>query len=238
MSIVFGLGSLKLKSFTPEELKIQDLVPANSSIELRNKYFHLFWIPLFPVRKVWVINLAGKHYSVSEEAAKAIETKKHLKRTPFYLFSGLILLIGAAVVIGGWNSLLKQKGINHTRSMIKKDIEAINKKIEETDTSDFFLFTQISIPDKSCLMKVIAVKGDLIQFRKKNIKLKAEQVDSVKLSYMVGSFDNGGDTLLIKKDAIKRSYKSPYSMSFGFKGEDLLQDGELYKLWSIYKLKR
>jgi hypothetical protein len=237
-AIIFGTGSVKLKSFQPSELNIQAAVPPDSVIQLRSVYFHLFWIPFFPVRKKWVVAHSGRHYSLGSEAEKAIEIRKYQKGHPVYLFTGTALVVGFALFIYGWNSFTRQAGRRESNKQAKKNTEMIEKKIDQADTTDFFLFLQNNAVEKSSLMKVLAVNGDTIQFRMKYIKLNVGQVDSVKLSYIAPSFDYGGDTLLINKEDIKKSYQSLDWNSFNFTGVDLQKNGIMYRLWNIYRVTR
>jgi len=236
MAIVFGTGSVRLKSFTPSELNIQDAVPVNSAIELRSRYFHLFWIPFFPIGKIWTVVHGRKHYSLDTETEKQIELKKYSRNHPVYLFAGTALIVGFVLFVYGWNRFYFQAGRRTANKQIEKNNEMIEKKIAEADTTDFFLFDFTSSPEKSSLMKEIGLKGDSLQFRKKVIKLQVWQVDSVKLSYIAPSFNNGGDTLVISKEDIRQSYKSPGTISFGSSGVDLLKDGVMYRLWNIFRV--
>ncbi len=54
MSIIFGYYSPSIKSYTPKELQVERLLPPDVSIEVLQKAGHMFFIPVFPIEKLFV----------------------------------------------------------------------------------------------------------------------------------------------------------------------------------------
>ena len=60
MRIVFGHNNFLIKSYTPAELGIPPSDKLNGIVfEVRQHYFHLFWIPFFGIGKIYVIRRTG-----------------------------------------------------------------------------------------------------------------------------------------------------------------------------------
>jgi hypothetical protein len=97
MSLVFGWNSFRQKSYEPHELGLAPQPGIAYTIELRQKYFHLFWIPFFPIGKKWCIRQGSKLFELP------IEEEERLKNTqsipaPWYTYIGTILVVGGLVV--------------------------------------------------------------------------------------------------------------------------------------------
>ncbi|MCX6182141.1 MAG: hypothetical protein NT150_09465 [Bacteroidetes bacterium] len=54
MKIIFGTGSFKLVRNKPSELGLPFDLDKEMTIEKRQRYFHLFWIPFFSIGQIWV----------------------------------------------------------------------------------------------------------------------------------------------------------------------------------------
>ena len=97
--IVFGWNHFKVRSFTPFELGITQKTDIDFTIELRQRYFHFFWIPFFSLGKKWAVRKAGKLYEMPEVIAEAIRGRDDLRvKTPWYTYSGpLLILLGIGI---------------------------------------------------------------------------------------------------------------------------------------------
>jgi hypothetical protein len=97
MSIVFGLYNIKIKEYQPAELGITAESVKGCKIAVKQRIFHLFWIPFFPVMKIYaLVDKDNQAYHASYELKKLIKkTGKH--RTPWYSFAlpiiGLVVLL-------------------------------------------------------------------------------------------------------------------------------------------------
>jgi hypothetical protein len=94
ISIVFGWNHFRIRSFSPFELGITQKTDIDFNIELRQRYFHFFWIPFFSLGKKWAIRKGGKLYEMPPVIADAIKTRGDLRvKTPWYTYSGPIVLL-------------------------------------------------------------------------------------------------------------------------------------------------
>ncbi len=100
--IVFGWNTFLLIKLMADEVGFANKgETVNYHIEVRQKYFHLCWIPFFPIGKMWAIR---KHednelYELSQEGLMALQSRVPEPKTSWYAYSGLILL-GALMVYG------------------------------------------------------------------------------------------------------------------------------------------
>lgn len=89
--IVFGHNNFLVKKYTSVDL---NLPPDESfqgvSFEVRQRYAHLFWIPFFPIRKLWAIKKPGDNnlYEMPVQFKQLIlAQKKSDIKTPWYSWS-------------------------------------------------------------------------------------------------------------------------------------------------------
>lgn len=101
MTILYGWNSYILKRLTPEQLGAT-YDPSNTlTVEYRQKYAHLFFIPLFPIGRFWAVRTGGKLYEPSAELLQAlngmrVDTKQWVWAWTGPLL-GLIIFIFASI---------------------------------------------------------------------------------------------------------------------------------------------
>lgn len=115
--IIYGTGSKLLKEAAAENIVCTNCEHKTSSISIYQKYFDIFWIPVFPIGKAAFFECENCH-NVTEEKAMQPEEKalvKNLKsslKTPLYTFTGLgiVLLIVGALAMSGMNDNNRKEG--------------------------------------------------------------------------------------------------------------------------------
>jgi hypothetical protein len=93
--IIFGWNHFLIRQWLPHELGLTHPdEQADYHVEVRQKYFHVFWIPFFPIGKMWGIrNYADDQlYDIRHDAMAHIEEQNVEPRAPWYSYSGLIIL--------------------------------------------------------------------------------------------------------------------------------------------------
>lgn len=162
MRIIFGIGHFLIKSYKPGDLGLPG-EETDYTIELRQRYFHIFWIPFIGFQKVWCIRKDGGLYNIPEEY-KAIFNSFKKPRMPWYAFSGLILVILISI---GWP--INEKYASYQSR--QRDIEWVNHKNE-----------MINNPQK----------GDQYVFRAKgrdNIIMEIKELRQDSLLFITPDFD-------------------------------------------------
>ena len=93
MKIVFGWNHFRIKTFDPVELGLTQQTDPNLKIEVRQHYFHLFWIPFFSLGKKWAIRKNNELYEMPVVLKSTISSRNDIKvRTPWFTFAGPLLL--------------------------------------------------------------------------------------------------------------------------------------------------
>ncbi len=104
MGIKLGSYSLKIKTFTAQELRLEN-VPGNLDFNIYQKVFHLWYIPVFPVEKHWKILDRTTKKEIEETTASmrsALDMKMLKKRSPVWSYSGLLILALPVLVLIGY----------------------------------------------------------------------------------------------------------------------------------------
>ncbi|SEW50444.1 hypothetical protein [Chitinophaga arvensicola] len=92
MIFFYGRRSLLMKSFQLTDIGIFSDVPDFVRFELRQEYAHLYWIPFFPLGKMWCVRKSDdKLYEVSSEVLPLLKALPH-PTVSWMAFLGPILL--------------------------------------------------------------------------------------------------------------------------------------------------
>jgi len=108
MTILFGWNRFRLKSFTFQELNLPELEQfPNATFQVAQSYFHLFYIPVFPMGKRYDLVMNKQAYHVPPSLMKMVDPAQINARGKWYAWSLpiLILLIMLGVKI---NNAVKQ----------------------------------------------------------------------------------------------------------------------------------
>lgn len=100
MFFIIGVYPFPIKEYEPPD-------SFGYRYELVAYVFHLFWIPIFPIRKDWIISVDGKGDArVDKETSDRLTAIHGKKRYPWYTFSWLILF---PILLSGY-ILIKKYG--------------------------------------------------------------------------------------------------------------------------------
>ena len=172
IKIVFGTSSFKLKSFAPIDVGIFDKDIGDNPIEVRQKYFHLFYIPVFSLGKIYAYRIGDDLYNLSEEHINLIKAKKRI-RTPFYTYSAIIIPL-LFVLFDFAKYELNRMSVDDYYSLEHKNQTELNLKlIEELDTNDYIKLLPALYPDRDDGMyaKVHQVENGSIVIQKLHTQL-------------------------------------------------------------------
>ncbi len=135
--IVFGHNNFKIKSTNSHELGLpSDAGFDGYQFEVRQRYAHLFWIPFFPIGKIYVMKIPGSSemYEMPESIRALVEAKLGKVRTPWYSFALLLiaLAVGFVAICGVAVEEIKQKARVSDRE------EKIRLMIEYPTSGDYY----------------------------------------------------------------------------------------------------
>ena len=94
--ILYGWNNYRLTTVQPQELGIQN--NADLSIEYRQKYFHLFFIPVFPLGKFWAIKQGGKLYEPNAQLKERLVAMQQPVKNGIWAWTGLLLAAAAMFI--------------------------------------------------------------------------------------------------------------------------------------------
>lgn len=94
--ILFGRKAHHLGLTTSEKIKCGECGKKSLAISVFQKYFHLLWLPMFPIKKECASQcLVCKNVLVERKFSTAVKTiglkLKEQHKTPFWSFSGIFL---------------------------------------------------------------------------------------------------------------------------------------------------
>lgn len=177
MRIVFGVKHFRLKTYTLEELNITDKVlPPGLSIVRLQKYFHLYWIPFFPVGQEWGMMKDNLYFDVPYEIETILDSREIKHKIPFYSFALPILVVAGFLFF--W---LQAKVENYRYSLSRKEevIENHAKLLEllsPPKLRDYYDINATGLGKLSSMSKVVGVTSD-------SVILQMQTYDSQKRMY-------------------------------------------------------
>lgn len=160
--IVFGWNSFKLDSFKPSKVNLPAEMDAEITIQKKQKYFHLFWIPFFPIGQVWIIKKKGDSDSYEPTAAmnQYLNTLDLKHKTPWYTFA-LPLLAMAVGTIYFIHSEIKsyQWKQQHQEDLVRKN-ESFLSVVGKGEPYTYFTLKDKN--NKTTYLKVIGSDVDAL----------------------------------------------------------------------------
>jgi len=98
--IVFGHNSFLLNECKPSQLGMAPDLDAVYTIERRQRYAHLFWIPVFGIGKIWALRKRSDNnlYVPNAELERALNALPFADKTPWYTFAFLFLIMGGGLI--------------------------------------------------------------------------------------------------------------------------------------------
>ncbi len=195
MRVVFGWNNFRIKSYNPQDLGLTQNADPGYRIEIRQSYFHLFWIPFFGLGKKWAINKGGKLYELPAEFVPVVRSLQHEVRTPWYTFAGPILILAGGLIFWAYSEYEEYQYRQSSISYFKKSNDALENELKQLDDKDIITMRDVSgewYDDKLMYAKVEKVMGETVTLTP--ISSASNQPAEVEASYMrykeqVSSFD-------------------------------------------------
>lgn len=161
MTVVFGTYSIKQKSYSYEDLGIKDVGNEIVSIEVRQKMFHVFWIPVFPVGKVYAFRKNNTLYELPEQLIELIKSKEKIP-VAWYSFALPIL-----VMIGLLGSFVVEKYERYTsyqkaKTRFEEKTNSMMNDLKKLTTNHYIKVQETGDYDysNSKYLKVISIKNN------------------------------------------------------------------------------
>ena len=214
--VIFGWYAFTIKNYTRDELFQMGIAPENMGFLIKQKVAHVFWIPLFPIGKQYVLKRNGKNYEMPEvliSKLKSFETPK----TPWYSF--LLPILAIFVFIGvsaneAYDSYLYDK---RARVQFEHKVEKMDSLVKQLDENHFLKVKGITPNDYGYkYLDIVAIKADTVYCLKVPTKndFEAKVIENIKEFYIPSKT---ADTLKIALDALKNGYAKNYDDSNNYK---------------------
>jgi hypothetical protein len=174
MLIVFGIRHFKIKSYSAAELGLTDPAWQNTRFEAVQKYFHLMYIPFFPVGKmIGTRGADGELYHLHPQVAAHISKYQLKHKTPWYSWlapilgiSGFIFFLASLLIGDHYRAIKKEKNLAEFNAEITAMIDhpSLNDyyrlAIDTDAVADGYVGHQVRT-----LFRVIDFNETQIQFR-------------------------------------------------------------------------
>lgn len=230
MAFVFGWYSFNLKSYSAEELNLDSSQWVNTSFEVRQEVFHLFWIPVFSLGKLYVLRKENKLYDLPANIASKIKTKGKI-RTPWYSFLLPILALVIPLIVGVYiyvaESIMGYKNDKRDKELYDASIVEIKNNLENLSENAYFQITNTENFDynETTFLKLIGRNGDTYTFQK--IKLNFPKDANQKYGFEETDFPNITITKKELQKAVCEDYEIyskhiPYGVNFFKTGKSII----------------
>jgi len=237
MRIVFGQRNFKIKHLDPHEIGLTTERNLNYSIEIRQNYFHVYWIPFFGTGKIWGIRRDGNLYEIPPEFLYEIKRKQIKVRSPWYTYSWPILICFGFFAYYLNEQIKDYNYKQHDMQYFAESVVGFDQKIDKPGLNDVFILGNAaeSSSESTMYLKVEKVYPDKITFS----LIPGFFLESSQLQLEECYTDNKGnlESVTIPKSLLKKAFARDYEVSQAgnFTGQDLLKSGKLYALTSIEK---
>ena len=181
MLIRFGTNGFTVSKHAPEEIGMKQDPLNPFTVEVRAKYFHILYIPFFATGNECALLFPnGNRYYVPDEYKSAAANLAAKGKTPWYSFSGLILIPLLIFGFSFFTNLSFRSNQNEYAEEIKTQNAADYKnaisQIENPAKGDFFTFRVKEGDVENLLMlRIDSSDAEKIYFSDKSISFSVYQ---------------------------------------------------------------
>ena len=242
MRIAFGWYSFRIKAYKPSELGLQTAEYQSASIEVRQRCFHLFFIPVFGIGKIYSLRKDGRLYELPQELIEKVQKKGKLG-TPFYTYAFPILAALFFVSYLIYGQLMNLKNKNLREKEYDLFLNQVQREINRLSTDHYIKIVDFKNYGETdeLYLKVEKISGDSLKLFVINVEEENDLfMPSVSLLPQFYNKNKGKlDSIAITKtdllNAVCRDDNEFYDKTAV--GENLLNDSHHYVIESIESLK-
>lgn len=238
MSIVFGHNNFVIKRVNPKELGLDENPQMkNAEIQLIQRYAHLYFIPVFPIGREWIINKDGKSYEMSQKM-QIILHAQYPSRVHIGAFALPLLAILGVFIFTIYEKVSKYQGALRYADELERKGTLLTKKLDSigNDNTSIITFND-ELSYKNSIYTVLKRNGD--KFLLGKITEENEYDSNGNLPSPIGYYvtykdkNKITDSIWMTKNDIKKSiaFKDP------FKPVALKGLGNSLKMSDIYIIK-
>jgi hypothetical protein len=209
MKIAFGTYSIKLKSYTAEELALTDAHWQSTVFEVRQKVFHIFWIPVFSLQKQYIARKGNIVHEAPLLMVNLIQQKGIVKK-PWYAFTLPLLLITVPILVGlyifiaEWN--MKRNRVNHEGQQYATIKNHLIEELHNLKTGAYLLLSHTAKnKPKPLLLQLVAVEHNEYYFVVKQMNFPKKKSDNYSITLY------GKDTLKLNINDLLQAVPEDYA---------------------------
>jgi len=216
--IVYGTGTFKLKSYTLKDLGVLSEQNNDIDIQVRQQYFHIFWIPFCPIGKKYVFPKDGEYYILPDEITQLIKQKEKIK-TPWYSFAIPVLALAIFIIYFFNQTFIKPiQRKNYHEKEYANNVEKVKNDMLNLNAGDIVLLQNEH--SSTIAFEVVNIKND---------ELLCNEIGKVSYTYSYSSIykklkENSGELKKVKigkKDIISTyctDFETYYNSHSYYKG--------------------
>ena len=229
--IVFGHNSFLLNACKPSQLGLPPELDKQYTIERRQRYFHLFWIPFFGIGKIWALRKAGDSnlYQPTAELENVLNALPIQEKTPWYTFALFFLALAGGILFFIYEKVDRyQRERDHERYVAETN-ERYANAIASPRTFQYFGMRENS-GSNPFYLKVIGSDQNSILFLYRNEQdFKYENYDLKTLELFSADTLHRSDTVRVKKADLLKTFSADHAEGFEIipgKGKAVLDELE------------
>lgn len=223
--IIYGWNSFLIRTFSAFELGLTTDFSNDFNVEVRQKYFHLFWIPFFSLGKIWCVRKGGELYDLNDESKMLIKTANVEAKTPFYTYSGLIA-VALLFVFSNIQGTTKSNDYSSMVSQIEQEkMTELPKRLAMLTENSFIIVSNGATFSEYSVCKVDKMKNGTVTL----LKLDGfSNANMPSINEVTTDFNNTVELsveVTTTSDNLKKAIGATY---------DLFDDGQKYSIHHVY----
>ncbi|GCC50845.1 hypothetical protein SanaruYs_10640 [Chryseotalea sanaruensis] len=221
--IVFGHNSFTLNSCKPSQLGLPDHLDAEFTIERRQRYAHIFWIPTFGIGKIWALRKKNSDnlFQPSPELASFLQSLPLQEKTPWYTFSLPLLIVAGFILFSIYIPIDSYLSKKRAEKYLTEKIQGLENAINNPLPSQYF---ELSYPEGKTYLKVLSHTPNDLTCLFRDVTTGNYSDDRILEAFAWDTTYQYFDTVNIKKSELLSAINR--NDSYSFKGSDFKDLGK------------
>jgi hypothetical protein len=236
--LIYGWNSFLIRTFSAFELGLTSDFSNDYNVEVRQKYFHLFWIPFFSLGKIWCVRKGDELYDLNDDAKKQVKTANVEVKTPFYTYAGLIA-VALLFVFSNIQGTTKSSNYNGMATEIAESRkQELPTRLDNITENSYIIVSNCGNPKELSLCKVETMKNGTIALLKLDGFSNANLPDITEVETAFNNTVELATDVKTTADNLHKAISKDYNpLSATYKdGNDIFGDGQKYCVQYVYNL--
>ncbi|MDH6533991.1 zinc-ribbon domain-containing protein [Parabacteroides sp. 52] len=143
MILFYGIRKVRIKKYDDFHIKCENCNDYGQEISVYQKYFHVFFIPIFPFGTKTIRSLCLKCNDTFND--KKINHYLSITKTPVYLYTGIILLLTLITTMVVANINAQKQKAEYVANPQTNDVYLIRQDDEKSTIYYFFKVKNVNI---------------------------------------------------------------------------------------------